>query len=174
MKRQYTATVYLFHAGKVLLHFHKKLGKWLPPGGHCEEGETPPEAARREVFEETGLSFEFLSESPFFMDAPHAKTIERPFLCLLENIPETPKEPAHQHIDSIYLGRPTTSPLPADLPNGFRWFSPEEIPPIAEDLFLDTRKFLLETLSPPAVEAFPALLGLFYAQRDDLSVRPFS
>jgi len=31
-------------------------GKWLPPGGKFEPGETPDECAMREVFEETGLT----------------------------------------------------------------------------------------------------------------------
>jgi 8-oxo-dGTP pyrophosphatase MutT (NUDIX family) len=34
---------------------HKKLGKWLPPGGHIEPNELPDDAACREVLEETGL-----------------------------------------------------------------------------------------------------------------------
>ena len=56
--RQFTATVYILFLEKVLLHRHAKLGKWLPPGGHIEQDETPPEAARREVKEETGLDIE--------------------------------------------------------------------------------------------------------------------
>jgi 8-oxo-dGTP pyrophosphatase MutT (NUDIX family) len=39
----------------VLLHLHRKLGMWLPPGGHIERDELPDDAAVREVFEETGL-----------------------------------------------------------------------------------------------------------------------
>jgi 8-oxo-dGTP pyrophosphatase MutT (NUDIX family) len=39
----------------VLLHRHKRLGLWLQPGGHVDAGETPWDAAQREVLEETGL-----------------------------------------------------------------------------------------------------------------------
>ena len=39
----------------VCLHFHKRIHKWLQPGGHIDLGETPILAAQREVFEETGL-----------------------------------------------------------------------------------------------------------------------
>lgn len=33
---------------------HKKRTTWEVPGGHIEEGETPEEAARRELYEESG------------------------------------------------------------------------------------------------------------------------
>lgn len=39
----------------VLLIHHNMLDRWLQPGGHLEPGELPPEAARREVCEETGV-----------------------------------------------------------------------------------------------------------------------
>lgn len=34
---------------------HRRLKTWLPVGGEIEAGETPSEAALRELFEETGL-----------------------------------------------------------------------------------------------------------------------
>jgi 8-oxo-dGTP pyrophosphatase MutT (NUDIX family) len=39
-----------------VLHLHKRLGRWLQPGGHVERAETPWDAARRETEEETGLA----------------------------------------------------------------------------------------------------------------------
>ncbi len=106
MERQFTATVYIFHEKKVLLHKHEKLGKWLPPGGHIEANETPPEAARREVFEETGLEITFLEQENLKISAYNGVSFERPFLCLLENIPAHNDQPAHQHMDFIYLATP--------------------------------------------------------------------
>ena len=41
--------------GELLIIHHLRLGTWLPPGGELEAGETPLEAARRELLEETGL-----------------------------------------------------------------------------------------------------------------------
>ena len=52
-----TASGILFDpsAQVVLLVHHRGLNRWLQPGGHLEAGELPPEAARREVMEETGI-----------------------------------------------------------------------------------------------------------------------
>jgi 8-oxo-dGTP pyrophosphatase MutT (NUDIX family) len=62
MSRRYclVATAYVVRGDKTLLLKHRKLGMWLPPGGHVEPGETPDEAVRREVREETGLEIDFV------------------------------------------------------------------------------------------------------------------
>jgi 8-oxo-dGTP pyrophosphatase MutT (NUDIX family) len=39
-----------------LVVHHRKLDKWLQPGGHCDPGETSLEAALREALEETGVT----------------------------------------------------------------------------------------------------------------------
>ncbi|MGI8528004.1 MAG: NUDIX domain-containing protein [Geodermatophilaceae bacterium] len=50
------AEVWLFDQSleQVLLVRHRWRG-WVPPGGTVEPGETPREAAARELFEETGV-----------------------------------------------------------------------------------------------------------------------
>lgn len=42
------------HEGKIMLSRHKKRATWETQGGHIEPGETPEDAARRELIEESG------------------------------------------------------------------------------------------------------------------------
>lgn len=63
-RRAFSVAVFARHQGRVLLVAHKRLGTWLPVGGEIEPGETPAEAAARELLEETGLvgSFTLIPE----------------------------------------------------------------------------------------------------------------
>ena len=137
MQRQFTSTCYLIDQEKFLLLFHKKHQKWLPPGGHLEENETPPETARREVLEETGLAIEFIREENIWVNEWNAKSIERPFSILLESIPTKGEEPAHEHIDFVYVAKP----IGGTLIDG-KWFSLEEVEALKthEDVFFDTQE----------------------------------
>jgi 8-oxo-dGTP diphosphatase len=62
MRRAFSVAVYARRGGpggRVLVILHRRLGTWLPLGGELEPGETPLEAARRELREESGLEGEF-------------------------------------------------------------------------------------------------------------------
>ncbi len=59
-RRAFSVAVFARHAGRLLLVKHARLGVWLPVGGEIEPGETPLEAARRELKEETGLEGRFV------------------------------------------------------------------------------------------------------------------
>jgi 8-oxo-dGTP pyrophosphatase MutT (NUDIX family) len=60
-RRAFSVAIFCRNAGAVLLVRHRRLGTWLPVGGEIEPGETPLEAARRELCEETGLEGSFPS-----------------------------------------------------------------------------------------------------------------
>ena len=44
------------YKGKILLSRHRARDTWETQGGHIEPGETPEQAARRELFEESGAT----------------------------------------------------------------------------------------------------------------------
>jgi 8-oxo-dGTP pyrophosphatase MutT (NUDIX family) len=119
--RHFTVAVFVVREGKVLLHRHRKLGMWLPPGGHIEEGELPDEAALREVREETGIEAELVGEKRY--DIADPVQLHRPAGVQLENI-----GPGHQHIDLIYFARAIDPPKIgkefADEKVG--WYGPED------------------------------------------------
>src|SRR3954451_3639183 len=58
-RRAFSVAIFCRHGGEILLIRHKRLGTWLPVGGELEPGETPLEAARRELHNETGLAATF-------------------------------------------------------------------------------------------------------------------
>ena len=146
MKREFVATCYVFSDDKVLLIFHKKLKRWLPPGGHMDPNELPHEAAIREVLEETGIEIELMKDEEISILKPHAQSITRPYLCLLEHIPAYGDTPEHKHFDFIFLGYPVGGKAEANLDEteGMRWFTKEEICALdtSRDMFPDTQEIL--------------------------------
>jgi 8-oxo-dGTP pyrophosphatase MutT (NUDIX family) len=82
--------------GHLLLHRHKRLGRWLQPGGHLDPGELPWEAARRETAEETGLVATHPSSGPLLVHV---------------DVHEGPR--GHVHLDLRYLLRADGDAPPA-------------------------------------------------------------
>jgi 8-oxo-dGTP diphosphatase len=58
-RRAFSVAVYARRGDRVLVIEHRRLKTWLPIGGELEAGETPLEAAVRELREETGLTGTF-------------------------------------------------------------------------------------------------------------------
>lgn len=128
--RHFTATIFVAHDGQTILHEHKRLGLWLPPGGHVDRDELPHEAALREAAEETGLTVELLQE-PAGIGSPTAQPLPMPAQLLLEDINVHTDGVGHQHIDFIYFGRAAERTVaPAEGERGavhWRWFSPDQL-----------------------------------------------
>jgi len=74
---------------QVLLLRHKKLGKWLQPGGHCDGDANLPGVALRECLEETGIEALEVDPRPIDLD--------------IHPIPARPEAPAHFHFDTRFL-----------------------------------------------------------------------
>ena len=127
MSRRYcfVATGYLVRDGKTLLLKHKKLGMWLPPGGHIDEGETPDDAVMREVLEETGLEAEFVaSPRPPILNDNRVESLHEPQRVQVEALPNH-----NHHIDFIYYlrAKPGTAVRRPEESDDLRWHTPEEL-----------------------------------------------
>ena len=158
MIRHFTATAYVIHPdGRALLLWHVKLKKWMPPGGHVDENELPEDAAVRECKEETGVDIELVGgdEKDFYAGNRHeGRMMRMPYAMLLEEIPafegnnEKPAQPAHQHMDFIYVGRPKDPDQELVRADGeaekLRWLTKAEIEAIPEgDMHSNVRNILL-------------------------------
>lgn len=118
----------------------------MPPGGHVDENETPEECAKRECKEETNLDVEIFgdpSEDLFTGNPLEGRMLVKPIAMLLEEIPASPErgEPAHQHMDFLFLARPVDEKQVVVIEEResteMRWFTLEEI----QELDVETEIF---------------------------------
>ena len=118
--RHFTVTTFVSMNGATLLHWHRKVGLWLPPGGHIEPSEDPMQAARREALEETGIVVEILPTTSAlgYEDPPQ---LSPPVTIMVEPIGSFGGEDAHHHIDMIYFARPTSGDQTDVLAETWRW-----------------------------------------------------
>lgn len=119
MRRHFVATAFVVFEDAVLLHWHRKVKGWLPPGGHVEPNEDPVQAVLREVQEETGLDVDILPSAPLFT-VEDLEQVQPPVTILIEDIPDDGEGP-HKHIDFIYFTVPGNPP--ESVPAGWRWFT---------------------------------------------------
>ncbi|MHB8219481.1 MAG: PhzF family phenazine biosynthesis protein [Acidimicrobiales bacterium] len=126
-----------------VLHRHRRLGRWMQPGGHVDPGESPADAARRESEEETGLS---LAHGPGGPRLVHIDVHEA--------------ANGHTHLDLRYLlvgSDDDPAPPPGESPDA-RWCSWVEAETMADDALaggLRSARRVWETMSPDTTGGGP-------------------
>lgn len=144
-KIDFTVAIFVVHDEKVLLILHRKLGKWLPLGGHIELDEDPEIAALREAKEESGLAVELVGERPPTSE-PGTRALIAPRFLDIHRISET-----HEHIGMIYWARPIGGDvkLATEEHHDIRWCSATELdelkPPMTNAVKWYCRQALEET-----------------------------
>ena len=108
----FTASCYIVDgSGRLLLHHHRRLNRWLQMGGHVDGDELPVAAALREGREESGLA-DLVPSSMFDLD--------------VHTIPAGKGEPDHEHFDVRFVARtkrPDTIAIDAAESNELAWFT---------------------------------------------------
>ena len=122
MIRHFNVTTYIYDPEnkKFLFILHKKLNKWVAPGGHIEDNENPEVAALREAKEETGLDARLIGNR-----YPEKSDLICPYGIQLNIISDE-----HEHFDLIYLAFPvvdTAITLNKKESHDIKWFTLDEI-----------------------------------------------
>tara|TARA_R110000868_G_scaffold189695_2_gene433008 strand:- start:52492 stop:53031 length:540 start_codon:yes stop_codon:yes gene_type:complete len=100
---------------KVCLVHHKKLKKWLQPGGHCDGEFRVKLVAEKEMQEETGLKTGKAFDGKIFDIDVHV-------------IPEHKGVPEHIHYDIryVFVADGNEKPIVSDESNDVKWFTFKE------------------------------------------------
>ncbi len=127
-----TISAFILHptSKQILLIEHKKIPKWLQPGGHIELVENPWAALTHELLEETGLEID-KCELLLQPDQPkpvHENYTTHPIPFHFNTHPMDGEE-GHWHTDMSYALRSYSSEIkPGEGESQiWRWISPEEL-----------------------------------------------
>jgi 8-oxo-dGTP pyrophosphatase MutT (NUDIX family) len=115
----------------VLVH-HRKLGRWLQPGGHCDGQSDLPAAALREAEEETGLPRLRLSDP-----SPNATPLDLDVHVIPARYDAAGAliEDAHEHHDVRFLivAHGDLAPQVSEESHAVRWFTPAELAAVTDE-----------------------------------------
>jgi len=106
---------------RALLTFHKKLGRWLQLGGHCDGDANLAGAALREAREESGIEDLAIDPDPIDVD--------------IHVIPARPGEPEHLHLDTRFrvFAAPGAREVISEESLDLAWFTRAEVERLATD-----------------------------------------
>lgn len=111
------SAVYLEIDGLLLLlksaDWKEEAGKWGVPAGKVQRGETPKEAACRELFEETGIAVDgasMQSVGSLYIRKPHIQYVYHLFRIVLEKPPEV--KLSKEHLQSFWASAQDLESLP--------------------------------------------------------------
>jgi len=141
-KIDFTVALFVVHQDQVLLVHHRRLGKWLPLGGHIELDEDPEQAALREAKEESGLDVELVGERPPTTE-PGTRALIAPRFLDIHRIHAT-----HEHIGMIYWARVRggTLSLAPEEHHAIRWVDADGLDRLDPPLTCAVRWYCLQAL----------------------------
>jgi 8-oxo-dGTP pyrophosphatase MutT (NUDIX family) len=106
---------------RTCLLLHRKLGRWLQPGGHADGDANMAAVALREATEETGIPGLRVDPVPVDLDVHEV---------------DPPGEDAHLHLDVRFLvvAPPGTEPVGNHESTALGWFTPDEMAGLEPDV----------------------------------------
>lgn len=103
LPHHFTASGIVVDGEYILLVNHRRIGAWVPPGGHIEDTELPEETVIREIFEETGVRVEVLT--PVLPNTGDAEAFFLASPLYVQTVLANEKGQQFYHIDLSYLCR---------------------------------------------------------------------
>ncbi len=80
------------YQGKIMLSRHRQRDTWETQGGHIEKGETPLEAAKRELYEESGaVDFDIAPAFDYWAEDDHGNSNGMVFVADIRRLGELPR-----------------------------------------------------------------------------------
>ncbi len=145
-----TVAALIVHKKRVLLVHHKKLNRWLPPGGHVELDQDPEQALFAEIQEETGLTKDQLivhGTKPQ-ISSPGTRFLYAPVFLDIHDISAT-----HKHIGMTYIVAAKTDAvvLSEREHHDIRWFTLPQLHDVKYDILPSVQFYASEAIKRVAL-----------------------
>lgn len=108
------------YQGKILLSRHRQRTTWETQGGHIEAGETPLQAAKRELYEESGaVKFTIKPLFDYWVKDPKGASYGEVFFADIETLDTMPVSEMAE--TALFNELPENLTYPNITPHLFRW-----------------------------------------------------